>query len=69
MTQQKEDTVIRTVLEIINTGGMENLREAISILINEAMKAERSSVINAQPWQATSTVACQQNFISYLLMP
>ncbi len=53
MTQQKEDTVIRTVLEIINTGGMENLGEAISILINEAMKAERSSVLNAQPWQRT----------------
>ncbi len=38
MTQQKEDTVIRTVLEIINAGGIENIGEAISIYINEAMK-------------------------------
>ncbi len=53
MTQQQEDTTIRTVFEIINAGGMENLGEAISILINEAMKAERTSVLNAQPWQRT----------------
>ncbi len=33
MTQQKEDTMIRTVMEIINAGGIENLGEAISILI------------------------------------
>ena len=55
MTQQNEDTTIRTVFEIINAGGMENLGEAISILINEAMKAERSSVLNAQPWQRTDS--------------
>ncbi len=50
MTQHNEYTTIRTVFEIINAGGMENLGEAISILINEAMKAERSSVLRAQPW-------------------
>jgi len=55
MTQQTEDTTIRTVFEIINAGGMENLGEAISILINEAMKVERSSVLNAQPWQRTDS--------------
>ena len=54
MTQQQEDTTIRTVFEIINAGGMENLGEAISILINEAMKAERSSVLRAQPWERTT---------------
>ena len=54
MTQQQEDTTIRTVFEIINAGGMENLGEAISILINEAMKAERSSVLRAQPWERTA---------------
>lgn len=55
MTQQEEDTTIRTVFEIINAGGMENLGEAISILINEAMKVERSSVLNAQPWERTDS--------------
>ncbi len=53
MTQLKEDTIIRTVFEIVNSNGMEGLGEAISILINEAMKAERSSVLNARPWERT----------------
>ena len=53
MTQQKEDTVIRTIFEIINSNGMEGLGEAVSILINEAMKVERASALNAQPWQRT----------------
>lgn len=53
MTQQGENTVIETVLEIINSNGLEGLGDAVSILINEAMKAERSSVLNAQPWQRT----------------
>jgi putative transposase len=55
MTQQKEDTVIRTIFEIINSDGMEGLGEAVSILINEAMKVERSSALNAQPWQRTES--------------
>ena len=36
MTQQQEDTVIRTVLEIINENGLEGIGDAVSILINEA---------------------------------
>jgi len=55
MTQQKEDTVIRTIFEIINSDGMDGLGEAISILINEAMKVERSSALNAHPWQRTES--------------
>ena len=55
MTQQKEDTAIRTIFEIINSDGMEGLSEAGSILINEAMKVERSSALNAQPWQRTES--------------
>jgi putative transposase len=53
MTQQKEDTAIRTIFEIINSDGMEGLGDAVSILINEAMKVERSSALNAHPWQRT----------------
>ena len=53
MTQQKEDTAIDTVLEIINSNGLEGLGEAVSILINEAMKVERSAVLNAHPWERT----------------
>ncbi len=53
MAQQQEDTIIRTVLEIINENGLEGIGEAVSILINEAMKVERSSVLNARPWERT----------------
>lgn len=51
MTQHKEDTAIDTVLEIINSNGLEGLGEAVSILTNEAMKAERSAVLKARPWE------------------
>jgi len=53
MTQHNEDTVIRTVLEIINENGLNGIGEAVSILINEAMKVERSSALNARPWERT----------------
>lgn len=51
MTQYREDTTISAVLEIINTNGMDGLNEAVSILINEAMKVERAAALNAQPWE------------------
>ncbi len=41
MTQFKEDTTIRTVFEIINSGGMERIGKAFTILINKAMKAKK----------------------------
>ncbi|OQX60349.1 MAG: hypothetical protein B5M56_11115 [Desulfococcus sp. 4484_241] len=37
--------------EAIIENGMEGLESAISILINEAMKVERSRVLGAEPWQ------------------
>ena len=51
MTQQKKDTGVGAILEIINEYGMDGLKEAVSILINEAMKVERSHVLNALPWE------------------
>ena len=61
MTQQQEDTVIRTVLEIINENGLEGIGDAVSILINEAMKVERSSVLKARPWERTAARAGYAN--------
>ncbi|MBT4874151.1 MAG: IS256 family transposase [Desulfobacula sp.] len=55
MTQRQEDTAIGTVLEIINSNGLEGLGEAVSILINEAMKVERSSVLKAHPWERSDS--------------
>ncbi len=43
------------VLEIINSNGLEGLGEAVSILINEAMKIERSSVLKAGHWERSNS--------------
>ena len=51
MTHQTENTAIEQVLEEIIANGMQGLEAAVSILINEAMKVERSRVLGAEPWQ------------------
>ncbi len=53
MTHQKDNTVIAQVLEELIENGMEGLESAVSILINEAMKVERSRALGADPWQRT----------------
>lgn len=55
MTQQKQNTGIESILKILIEYGMEGLEDAISILINEAMKAERSYALNALPWERTES--------------
>jgi len=42
MTQHKEYTIIRTVFEIINSGGIENLGEDVSSLINDIFSSRRT---------------------------
>ncbi|RLC33569.1 MAG: IS256 family transposase [Deltaproteobacteria bacterium] len=51
MTHCKENNAIEQMMEAIIENGMEGLESAISILINEAMKVERSRVLGAEPWQ------------------
>ncbi len=47
MTCQKNDNVISGISEILFTEGMDGLDKAVSILVNEAMKIERSKHLNA----------------------
>ncbi len=54
MTQYRENTTLENVLEIINEDGLDGLGNAISILINAAMKAERSHVLQANPWERST---------------
>ncbi len=51
MTHREENTAIGQMLEAVIEDGMEGLEAAISILLNEAMKVERSRVLGAEPWQ------------------
>ena len=53
MTHREENTAIGQMLEAVIEDGMEGLEAAISILLNEAMKVERSRVLDAEPWQRT----------------
>lgn len=55
MTHAKDDSAISTALEQIIENGFEGLDTAVSILINEAMRIERSRVLEAEPWQRTET--------------
>jgi transposase-like protein len=51
MTHQDNNTAIGQMLEAVITQGMDGLETAISILLNEAMKVERSRALGAEPWQ------------------
>ena len=53
MTHQSKHTVIEQALEEIISHGVDGLENAVSILINEAMKIERSRTLGAEPWQRT----------------
>ncbi len=55
MTHQKEFTGIELALEEIISNGIEGLESAVALLINEAMKIERSRVLHAEPWQRTES--------------
>ena len=55
MTHAKDDSAISMVLEQIIENGFDGLDTAVSILINEAMRIERSRVLDAEPWQRTQS--------------
>ena len=55
MTQEKNDSAVCQAMEQIIENGFEGLDTAVSILINEAMKVERSRALGAGPWQRSET--------------
>ena len=55
MTHLTEDTAIRTALESLIRHGLDGMGEAVTILMNEAMKLERAEFLGAVPYQRTAT--------------
>jgi transposase-like protein len=53
MAHQQDDTVLDVVMQLLIENGFDGLADIFRILINEAMKAERSHVLKAQPHQRT----------------
>lgn len=53
MTHRTESDLLNTVLQLISDQGTEGLAEGIRLLVNEAMRVERSHALQAQPYQRT----------------
>ena len=55
MTHHRPDaTTITTVLELLTENGFEGMSRAIEILLNEAMKIERSAFLGAGPYERSA---------------
>ncbi len=51
MAHQSDSTVIGSVLQVLGEQGFGQIGEAVRILLNEAMRLERSQVLEAEPYE------------------
>ena len=49
MTHDEQCTAFDSMIQLLADEGFEGMAEAIAILVNEAMKIERSEALNAEP--------------------
>ncbi len=53
MTRDDESTPYRSVLQLLTEEGFDGFASALEILLNEAMKLERTAVLQADPYERT----------------
>ena len=53
MTHRSECNVVETVVQLLSESGLSQMAEAIRIMLNEAMRIERSQVLKAGPYERT----------------
>ena len=53
MTHQADSSVIETVVQLLCENGLSHLADAMRLMLNEAMRIERSQVLEAAPYQRT----------------
>ena len=53
MTREADINALNEVVQLVLEEGMDGLGAAVSILLNEAMKIERSRALRARPWERT----------------
>ena len=53
MAHQPESNVVDTVVQLLCESGLSQMAEAVRIMLNEAMRIERSRAIEAEPYQRT----------------
>ncbi|HEV2324041.1 MAG TPA: IS256 family transposase [Terracidiphilus sp.] len=51
MAHQPDSNVIETVVQLLCESGLSHMAEAVRIMLNEAMKIERSQALEAAPWE------------------
>jgi putative transposase len=55
MTRQTNPELLNTVLQLFTEQGLPGFAEGIRLLVDEAMRLERSQVLQAQPYERTAT--------------
>ena len=53
MTRQPHPELLNDVLQLLTDQGLPGFAEGIRLLVDEAMRLERSRVLQAQPYQRT----------------
>ena len=53
VAHQSECSVVGTVVQLLSESGLSQMAQAIRIMINEAMRIERSQVLEAGPYERT----------------
>jgi transposase-like protein len=53
VTHQPESNVVDTVVQLLCESGLSQMAEAVRIMLNEAMRIERSQAIEADPYERT----------------
>ena len=51
MTYQRQNSAIQAVMELVTETGFEGMGEAFQIILNEAMRLERSRHLQATPYE------------------
>lgn len=51
MAHQGDSNVIEAVVQLLSENGLGNMAEAMRIVLNEAMRMERSQALAAQPYE------------------
>ena len=55
MTHHTESDLLNNVLQLITDQGLDGLAEGFRLLVNQAMRAERSQALHAQPYERTDS--------------
>ena len=66
MTHQNQSSEVAAVVQLLADEGFEGMANAMQILLNEAMKLERSEYLNAKPYQRTDDRRSYANGFKYI---